>query len=755
MAGIHSMRFVHELRSHLQYKIILPFLLLTLLVALAGSAVSFLLITGSAQDRLNNQLAQVARATSDALVNQERANLVFLREVAFAGPNERTGAPALADALASDNVEGLSKALDPYFRAGAQRPGVRADRLIVFDTSRHSVIDWELARDASGAASRVERDPRDIGALWFVPQILAGQQDQLGDKFAGLLDLADSDTRYLFTVAPVLKGDQVVGGLIIAARLDTILQTLSASSQAAMVTLYRAEDGGAFASTTSPADGLSALNMRGDLVGPTRDLKLAEQQSIFDTVRINERDYQFAYAPLRVRNNLIGMVSVGLARDYVTGPLADAGPPLTALTIGLMLAIIGLGVFIARQITRPLQELVDTAQAVTAGDLERRSRITVEDEIGILSDSFNGMTAHLLDLYRAVHAEASQRAAIVESITDGVVVCDPSGAVLVINRATRVLLGLADDAPGPSRFEEIPITPLGDATPSFGEARALDLFNLGEHIVRVAAAPVQGDDGVRIGDVYVLQDMTSEVAMDRAKTNFIATISHELRTPLTVLGGSSELLLRGMVGPLADEQRALIEGMRKHTLSMTSVLNNVITIAGLESGSLTFDIEPIALGSLLNDMLWSIRPQIAAKGLSLKIDVAEGLPNVLADAHQLRGVLHQLLDNARRYTDAGSITIRAADAGDRVRVDISDTGHGIGPDLNEHLFTRFTRGSDGINSAERGIGLGLAIARQLIERQGGTLWLDSTSEQGSTFSFTLPCIHEDTHHNESAIATAA
>ena len=392
------MRFVRELRSHLQYKIILPFLLLTLLVALAGSAVSFLLITGSAQDRLNNQLAQVARTTSDALVNQERANLVFLREVAFAGANEHTGAPALADALAAGDVEGLSKALDPYFRAGAQRPGVRADRLIVFDNSRRSLIDWELGRDTSGAITRASREPRDIGALWFVPQILAGQQDELGDKFAGLLDLADSDTRYLFSVAPVLKEKRVVGGLIIAGRLDTILQTLSASSQAAIVTLYQAGDGSAFASTAAPADGLAALNMRGELVAPTRDLRLAEQQSIFDTMRVNERDYQLAYAPLRVRNTLIGMVSVGLARDYVTGPLADAGPPLTALTIGLMLAIIGLGVFIARQITRPLQELVDTAHAVTAGDLERRSQVTVDDEIGMLSDSFNGMTAHLLDL---------------------------------------------------------------------------------------------------------------------------------------------------------------------------------------------------------------------------------------------------------------------------------------------------------------------------------------------------------------------
>jgi signal transduction histidine kinase len=747
------MRFVQELRSHLQYKIILPFLLLTLLVAMASAAVAFLLITGSAQERLNNQLAQAARATSDALVNQERANLVFLREIAFAGQNQQTGAPAVADALAAADRSGLEQALDPYFRAGAQRPGVRADRLIAFDSAHRSLIDWELTHDPSGTATRVDRDPRDIGTLWFVPLILAGQQDELGDKFAGLLDLSDSNTRYLFTVAPVVKNNRVVGGLIIAARLDTILQALSANSQTAIITLYQAEDGSAFASSAAPANGLTDLNMRPELVVPTRDLKLAEEQSIFDAVQVNQRDYQFAYAPLRVRSNLIGLVSAGLARDYVIGPWSDAGLPLTILTITLMLAIIGLGIFIARQITRPLQELVDTAQAVTAGNLERRSQVTVRDEVGMLSHSFNDMTAHLLNLYHEVHAEASRRAAIVESITDGVVVCDPLGEVQVINRAMRLLLGLADDAPAPRRFEDIPLVPLGDAAPTFGETRATDLYELHDHIVRVAAAPVLGDDEARIGDVYVLQELTSEVAMDRAKTNFIATISHELRTPLTVLGGNSELLLRNLVGPISDEQRMLIETMRKHTLTMTALLNNVIVIAGLESGTLTFEIEPVALGDVLSDTLWSIRAQVAAKGLTLVVAIPENLPRILVDSHQLRSALHQLLDNARRYTNLGTIHIQASQQGEQVRVDISDTGSGISPELFEHLFTRFTRGSEGINSAERGIGLGLAIARQLIEHQGGALWLDSTSEHGSTFSITLPCVDENCNSN--IIATAA
>ncbi|HEX5689384.1 MAG TPA: cache domain-containing protein, partial [Roseiflexaceae bacterium] len=239
------MRIVRELRSHLQYKIILPFLLLTLLVALAGATVSFFLIATSAQERLNNQLAQVARASSDALLEQERANLVFLREIAFAGPNERTGAPAVASALAQQEVEGLSRALDPYFRVGNQRPGVRADRLIVFDATRQSLIDWELTQDLSGATVRAEHEPHDLASLWFVPQVLEGQQDQLGDKFAGLIELPGVDTRYLFTVAPIYDGTQIVGGILIGARLDSILQSLSASSQAAVVTLYNPENGAA------------------------------------------------------------------------------------------------------------------------------------------------------------------------------------------------------------------------------------------------------------------------------------------------------------------------------------------------------------------------------------------------------------------------------------------------------------------------------------------------------------------------------
>ncbi|MBK9710956.1 MAG: HAMP domain-containing protein [Kouleothrix sp.] len=748
------MRLIHALRSHLQYKIIVPYLLLTLLVALGGSGVAFLLIAGTAQERLNNQLAQVARDTGDQLVKQEGDNLVFLRELAFAQTNPSADAPAVADALANDDTAALERALDPYFRISSQR-SVRLDRLIAFSSTGRSLVDWERLNEPSDTLDRFAHPTRSLQGLWFVPRILAGQTDDQGDKYAGLLDLGDKSPGYLFTVAPVVHGNKIVGGLIIATRLDSLLQELSAQSQAAILALYRAEDGAAFVSTTKPANGLAALNIRPDLVASIRDLTIAQKRSVFDVVSVNQRDYQFAYAPLRIRGAVVGLISVALARDYVTGPWAAARLPLAALTVALMLAIIGLGLFVARQITRPLEDLVSTAEAVTSGDLERRSSVVASDEVGILARSFNDMTAHLLDLYRVVRSEASQRAAIVESITDGVVVCDPAGEIVLINRAMRAVLALADGQAGPRCFEDIPLKPLGQAALTFGETRPADLYQLHDRVVRVAFAPVLSGEGERLGDVYVLQDFTGAVAVDRAKTNFISTISHELRTPLTVLGGSSELLLRNMVGPLTEEQRLLIESMRKHAQTMTSLLNNVITIANLESGTLTVDLEPVGLPQVLEGMLWPVRGAMAAKGLDLIVAIPEDLPELLADEQQLRMVLQQLLDNARRYTDAGSVAIKASNGGPVVRVDISDTGRGISHDFCEHLFTRFARGAEGINSAERGIGLGLAIARELIERQGGKIWLEHTSNQGSTFSFILPCILADPRLKDSNLATAA
>jgi signal transduction histidine kinase len=252
--------------------------------------------------------------------------------------------------------------------------------------------------------------------------------------------------------------------------------------------------------------------------------------------------------------------------------------------------------------------------------------------------------------------------------------------------------------------------------------------------------------------------MTAEVAVDRAKTNFIGTISHELRTPLTVIRGNSDLLMRGLAGPLDDDQKIFVDSIRQHASNMTSLINNVIVIAGLDSGSLATDLEPTELNRPVDEAAWPLQSLIKAKGLSLKIDVPKDLPQVLVDFDQVRMIMHQLLDNARRYTSEGGIVVRATALAEHVLVEVEDTGRGIAPDMHEQVFQRFSRGdgsSEGINSSERGIGLGLPICKQLVDRQGGTIWMKSMPGQGSTFCFTLRYANATPPENPNALLAAA
>jgi signal transduction histidine kinase len=726
-------RLKNELFTQLKYTIIFPFLLLTAIVAVVGSSVVFNLVARSLQERFDNQLAAVTRTTSDALLSQEQANLQFLREVAFAQRNDSTMAPGVAEALAADNSDGLRLALEPFFRVGTSRSGVRLDRLIAFDVNGLTMADFERPVNAAGD-NYVTHEQLDLSSAWFTQRVLSGASDNQGDKYAGLIRFNDTDELYFASIAPVTSGEDVVGGIIVAMRVDSLLQTLLNRSQAAGVTLYD-PSGLVIASsyTDAPAMSLELLREFENNTDPFT-------QSLFSIQTIDGRSFQFAYVPLVIRGTSVGILAPALSRDYVLDTWSDTLWPLLTVIFMLMVMIIAVGVWIARIITKPLDQLVRTAHIVTSGDIHSRANIRSENEIGILAVSFNRMADYLVQLYGQVQSDASSRAAILESITDGIVVCDDQGRILMANPATRQLMGIGDHDPLPPNLSDLGLVELTEGVPGFGAQRAQNMFSLGDYIVRVSLAPIVSAEGVRSGFVCVLQDMTEEVAVDRAKTNFIGTISHELRTPLTVIRGNSDLLLRGLAGDIGDEQRIFIDSIRQHATNMTTLIGNVIVIAGLDSGSLNTDLEPVELHRPVEEAVWQLQSQVKAKGLSLSQHVPDDLPPVLADFDQVRMVMSQLIDNAQRYTSEGVIEVRAVDQGDHVQVSVRDTGRGIPIDMHEQVFRRFIRGdgtSEGINSAERGIGLGLAICKQLIERHNGTIWVESTPGQGSTFFFTL------------------
>ena len=225
-------------------------------------------------------------------------------------------------------------------------------------------------------------------------------------------------------------------------------------------------------------------------------------------------------------------------------------------------------------------------------------------------------------------------------------------------------------------------------------------------------------------------------AATRAKSAFLASMSHEVRTPLNGIIGFNDLLLQA---PLPPEQRAWAEVVRDASRALLTVVNDVLDFSRAEAGMMGFVSEPVELHELLHGSARIVAAAAAEKGLALTVQVGDGLPAwVLGDAHRLRQVLLNLLNNALKFTDRGGVVLAASAAGDRVRLEVRDTGIGIPADKLDLLFQRFSQVDATIARRYGGSGLGLAISRSIVEQMGGRIGVESEPGRGSTFWAELP-----------------
>jgi signal transduction histidine kinase len=876
------MRLLEFFRSQIRYKIILPYLALTLFVMTVGAAISTALVSASWQDRLINEVAQAGRNTTDALALRERDVLNFMFVAANGSENPALSVAAVPDVVASRNAADTSLAMRPYFDS-ALVTGINFSRMIVFDRQGVALIDWLTS---PGSAEPAVIEGTVVAEVPQIRDILQGVQVNGDDKFSGLIVFQPDPQPYFFTVVPIKQDETVVGGLIMASKTDEVLDLVQQSNRAAITSFY-GPDGQAFGSTLlRRADELPNLRIAPDVM---EALRTQRANSVFD-VEVRGQEFLFGYSPLQISGSIVGFFSVGLSRDFQIQNLLVNRNLITGITVVLTAASILIGLLIARMINRPLTNLVDTASAVTAGDLERRSDIQGDDEIGQLSRAFNQMTDHLLRLYRTsqdlgvsaevpavldvssrtlsslvpgaealawleergswrywfrpyhplatnelfalriplnhalihelttnraplkldrnsphlvgtglidalqfhsllitplvleervigalifashepgafdqeanraslmatasmtasvlcnavlfeqVERDARERQAILQSIADGVVVCDHQGVIILMNETAERMLKISDWRTRTVQFAHLLTQPAPLNSELFGGQRNAVHYQVGDLVLSLSSAAVVGDDGQALGTVNVLHDMSSEAEVDQAKTAFIATISHELRTPLTVITGYLDLLLRGMAGEMNTEQRELLGQVRVRADQMAQLFKNVVMVASIESNTLPTKLEPQNVHHAIETAAYPMQNAIKKKGLTLDNQVALELPDVYADREQLHLILTQLIDNARRYTEQGQITINATQHATMIQVNVCDSGAGIPPEELKRLFTRFYR-VEGNSSPERGFGLGLTITRQLVERLGGQIWAQSHPGKGSVFSFTLP-----------------
>lgn len=339
-------------------------------------------------------------------------------------------------------------------------------------------------------------------------------------------------------------------------------------------------------------------------------------------------------------------------------------------------------------------------------------------------------------LLRQREEEISKNIAILRSIDDGVIVGDRLGRIRMMNPAAEHVLGLNAEAFLGRQMAELPGIPA--KLPTY-QPEHLQQIQVGERSLRAHIAPVRASSGEWLGSVAVYRDVTREVLADRLKREFIATASHELRTPLASIRGYVDLLLIGTLGNLSEPQGDFLKVVKNNVLRLAELIDDLLDISKVESGEIRLQREPLDVTEVLYEVGETLYAQFTERQISLAIDVPDNLPQVVADRQRLRQIVVNLAANACKYTPTGGhVDLLAKHDGDRLRVDVRDTGVGIAETARPHIFTPFFRADNPLRDQAGGTGLGLSITKTLVELHGGEIWFESNEGQGTTFSFTLP-----------------
>ncbi len=245
-----------------------------------------------------------------------------------------------------------------------------------------------------------------------------------------------------------------------------------------------------------------------------------------------------------------------------------------------------------------------------------------------------------------------------------------------------------------------------------------------------------------------IQEKNEELAeASRAKSEFLAHMSHELRTPLNVIIGFSELMMDELPGEVNEEQGQCLSDILGSGQHLLSLINDILDLSKIESGKMELKLTNIALPSVIESLRREIMPVIGKREQSLDVEVEEGLPLVRGDKVKVRQVLLNLLSNAAKFTpDGGKLKVEATRNGDWCQVSVVDRGIGIKKEDQEKIFEPFSQLDDLQAEGRGGTGLGLTLARQIIEKHGGRMWVESKYRKGSKFSFTLPLATADEPH---------
>jgi signal transduction histidine kinase len=618
----------------IRFKVILPYLLLTLLIAVTGAFVVTRLVASSLEERLSNQLLEAGRVVSDEMVRQE----ISQRD----------------DALIIAYTQGLGEALkkgEEITVQGLAKPaagGVSAENVMVFDAGGREIL--HTIRLTDGTIQDVTQPGRPA-TLPIVNELLLENNPNSLPRRMLTKDPVDGRYYYFFALVVPLE-NEIAGVVVTGTSLNTLLPSLKATASADVI--FYEGSGQALASTfgksTTDPLFLRTVSIPKDFY----DRVIAQDEVVEgENFEVDGRFYRSAFSPLQIGNDRLAVFAVVLPMQFVVESSSISRNQYVLLYSFAMAAVILIGYLIARMIIVPLSSLVRTSRAIAEGDLTRRTGVRTNDEIGVLANTFDVMTENL-------------------------------------------------------------------------QQRTLELEKTNQ----------------------ILEQM------DRAKIRFIQVSAHELRTPLTLVQGYAQ-----MIQMKAKENKDLekyAKGIMDGAERMTDIVDNLLDVSRINSNLLEIRPVEVEVKALIQRAEKTFQSAFAERRLTFTSQGLDDLPSIQADKELLYKVFYHVIGNAIKYTpDGGSITVRGRIVQEpnqpaEIEVKIQDTGIGIDPQYHELVFEKFYQTGDVLlHSSGKtkfkggGPGLGLAIARGILDAHHGRIWLtspgyDEVNLPGTTVFIRIP-----------------
>ena len=454
-------------------------------------------------------------------------------------------------------------------------------------------------------------------------------------------------------------------------------------------------------------------------------------------------DKKYAYSAVPIDNsNFKGVLRISLPASEFTSLNKNLFGTIMITVILCMLGATLLAALFTRNLSRPFDDITKAAEGIACGDYETKIYTNDTQQLGRLAEAFNRMSDNLNTSIRALKRRNIEFEAMLKSMASGVIAIDNNDMVMFTNDVFSQMVECSKD-----KIERQPfytfmrnavlfqiITEVRETKETVMREGTIALAD--EKMVRVTATPLLKENDKNLGILLILEDITQIRKLENMRRDFVSNVTHELKTPLTSIRGFVDTL---KAGAIKQEQVAVrfLDIIDIETERLSSLINDILLLSEIESKEDQV-VAPCNMNTVIADVIELLQPKIMDKNVVFVYEPKSDIDDYPANANRMKQLLINLLDNAVKYTEVGTITIKCEKKKNKLLLIVEDTGIGMEEDHLDRIFERFYRVDKGRARKSGGTGLGLSIVKHIVERYNGKIKVESKLNKGTKFTIQLP-----------------